>query len=139
MDSGSGPRRRIVEVSPRLDYLGEVAREIGLHFRMEGNKDPYLERIYSQLTLKKVRGGPSGCFFRFDRERGKHWKGEEYEYRHDGKLRLVSCTPPVRDALRWVVTQPADPEVALPGPDSLTARDLLDAIDLLLVQQVLSA
>lgn len=125
-------RKIVLEVSPQLDYLNEVVRQLRAHATAHACSDPMLkpllERAASRCRL--VDFSPGVASFRFDPLRGRHRRGATYEYawgREWGYLRVQ------RDGN----SGPGSPYPEVPPADLVAGQDLLDAANELLVQSVL--
>lgn len=121
-------RIRVIEVSPRKNYLTEVVRELRNFQFARTNMDPLFNRVVAQMRFNLVWESGKNMCFKYSIEDLKHHRGEVYLVSFAHGLCRVSCTG---GEDRPVVT------IDAPAPESLEPESLEKALELLAVKDML--
>lgn len=121
-------RIRVVEVSPRKDYLTEVVRELrNFHFA-RNNRDPMFDRVAAQMRFSLVWESGKNTCFRYAVDGTRHHRGDVYLVAFSGGTCRVSMSG---GEDRPVVT------IDAAAPDDLQPESLEKALELLAVKVTL--
>lgn len=134
-------RRGVVEICPKKEYLEEILREMREKRRIsEMKNDKFFDRICGELQsqFRLVRGDEPSLLFKFNLDGTKHHRGHEYSYiTTTGLFELVPDVKVVVDGYGRSFLKEAT-SVTIPSLDSLKVDDILEAINFLLVTDIMS-
>jgi hypothetical protein len=137
-------RKGVTEFCPKVEYLEDVIREAHWIVQRETMiHDRFFDATVAlkNSKIKLVWGDARRIEFRFDLVGRKHRSGERYAIyptAYPGPGPELAKVRPVKRSKDLFDCEPPDPTVGIPSLPDLTGKDLLNAINELLIEEVLS-